>query len=197
MKLNNLSFVERLARFEKMTGWMTDDLERSMFDARANFLVAAGLVTYTETLGSYIRPYKVSKKGETIKTNTGERFYEFYKRLGKEYVILDKRFWGKNKGRIYDDLRNGLVHEYTLKRKAFTVYGIDRRMSDMELQAIAPCGIIFDSKVDKWHFINPRFFVDFKNAKNAYIDELKLGTNKQLVDNFNLRASEVNMSNFI
>lgn len=176
---------------------MAEDLERCMFDSKANFLVACGLVTYTETIGSYLRPYKTTDKGKIIKTTNGERFYEFYKRLGSEYISLQKRFWGKNKNKIYDDLRNGLVHEYSLKRKAFTVYGVDRRLSDTELLTIAPCGVIFDSTQDKWHFINPRYFIDFKIAREAYLNELKAKNNNELIDNFNLRAQEVNMANFI
>lgn len=176
---------------------MIEDLERSMFCARANFLVAGGLVTYTETIGSYIQPYKNSKNGKKIKTTTGERFYFFFKRLGNEYVNLQKRFWGKNYSKIYDDLRNGLLHEYVLKRKSFTVYGSDSILSDKQMLNLAPCGIILDVIDDKWHFINPRYFVDFKNARNKYIDELKKGTNDILKTNFDERSKEVNMVNFV
>lgn len=171
--MKNLSLDERIDRFEKMTRWMLEDLERAMFCARANFLVAAGIVTYIETIGSFIFPRKTSIKGKVIKTDTGERFYAFYERLGNEYISLKKKFWGKNKKKIYDDLRNGLLHEYAVKRKAFTIYGTDLILTEQQMLNCAKCGIIFDSKDNKWHFYNPRLYIDFKKAIKAYLIELR------------------------
>lgn len=194
-----------LNKFKKLTDWMITDLSKSMFRAKANFLVALGLVTYTETLGSFLKPYKtdkngrlkLDKKGRKIKTTTGDRFYEFFKRLGPEYVDLRRRFWGKNYRKIYDDLRNGLVHEYFIKRKDFTIYGTQQRfLSDTKLLRSATCGLTYDTIRKKWHFINPRYFVDFKNAIKTYIETLENRQDRHLLRNFRLRAREVNLKHF-
>jgi hypothetical protein len=194
----NLSLNERIDRFEKMTRWMLEDLERAMFLARANFLVAVGIVAYIETLGSFIFPKKISaKKGKIVDTDTGERFYAFYERLGLDYVLLKKKFWGRNKKKIYDDLRNGLLHEYLIKRKAFTVYGADSVMSEQAMLSCAKCGIAFDSKSNEWHLYNPRLYIDFKKAIEVYLVELRTQSNPSLMKNFDIRSREINMKFFI
>lgn len=194
-----------LNKFKKLTDWMITDLSKSMFRAKANFLVALGLVTYTETLGSFLKPYKtdkngrlkLDKKGRKIKTTTGDRFYECFKRLGPEYVDLRRRFWGKNYKRIYDDLRNGLVHEYCIKRKEFTIYGTHRRfLSDNKLSRSATCGLTYDRIRKKWHFTNPRYLVDFKNAVKSYVETLEHRRDRNLLRNFRLRTREVNLKHF-
>jgi len=79
---------EQVGKFKKFTSWMCADISKAMFCAKANFLVAQGLVNYTETLGSFLCPYKTTKKGKVATTNTGERFLSFFARLGPEYQIL-------------------------------------------------------------------------------------------------------------
>ena len=93
-----------LKKFEIMKEWMIQDIERAMFKAEANFLVAQGLLNYTEIIGSF------------IKSNTkrsGEKFDSFFKRMGPEYERLLKRFNKRRKEKphiVYDDLRCGLTH---------------------------------------------------------------------------------------
>lgn len=81
--------------------------------------------------------------------------------------------------------------------KFFTVVGIDQRVSDALLLQVATCGVIFDTSTNKYVFINPRYFVNFKLARADYLKELKDGHNQILIHNFSLRAQEVNMTNFM
>ena len=43
-----------LDKLREITKWMCNDISNSIFNAKANFLVALGLVNYTEILGSFI-----------------------------------------------------------------------------------------------------------------------------------------------
>jgi hypothetical protein len=111
-----------MTRSLRLTAGIT---ERAMFQGKANFLVAQALLNYTETVGSFILPNGKS----------GERFDVFFSRIGDKYRDLLRRFNKSilkkrhNKRTlvkrhiIYDDLRCGLTHEYTVKRKKFTIYG--------------------------------------------------------------------------
>jgi len=200
---------EQLEKFKKFTSWMCGDISRTMFCAKANFLVAQGLVNYTETLGSFLRPYKTSKKGKIVRTTTGERFLAFFVRLGAEYQKLLRKYWGKNSKKVYDDLRNGLTHEYLIKRKYFTVYGVDKFMSDGDLDHLTikidgrpthcPCGIIHQRTKNRkgyWHFVNGKYFVDFKRAVENYIKEIESEKFPNLNRHFLIRANEVNLKHF-
>jgi hypothetical protein len=118
---------ELLGKFERMKEWMVEDTKRAMFDAKANFLVAQGLLNYTEIIGAFINP--------TTKS-LGERFDTFFKRMGTEYDKLLKLHNHKGKGRkhlVYDDLRCGLTHEYVIKRKSFVVFNSSVPLTDAEI----------------------------------------------------------------
>lgn len=196
---------------------MCNDISRSMFCARANFLVAQALVNYTEILGSFLYPYKETRKkiwekgknGKTIKSETGERFLLFFRRLGSEYQDLLKKYWGRNNKKVYDDLRNGLTHEYLIKRKYFTVYRVDNIMSDRELDQLkipiegkittCTCGVIHHRTKDRkgyWHFINGKYFVDFKRAIESYIQEIESEKTAYINRNFFERAKQINLKHF-
>lgn len=77
---------EQLEKFKKFTNWMCADISRTMFCANANFLVAQALVNYTETLGSFLYPYKenksgiwmLNKKGEPEESYSRDRFLLFF-----------------------------------------------------------------------------------------------------------------------
>ncbi len=63
---------EQLEKFKKFTGWMCGDISRTMFCAKANFIVAQALVNYTETLGSFMYPYKENRFGTWMTNKKGE-----------------------------------------------------------------------------------------------------------------------------
>jgi hypothetical protein len=188
-----------------------------MFCAKANFLVAQALMNYTETLGSFMHPYretrsgtwKRNKKGELMESYSRERFLSFFSYLGGEYEVLVQKYWGRNRKKVYDDLRNGLTHEYLIKRKYFTVYGTDNFRSDSELDnlkididgraTICKCGIIHQTTKNRegyWHFINGKYFVDFKRAIERFIEEIEAETSPRLNKNFFTRVRQINLKHF-
>lgn len=197
---------ELLNKFEKMKRWMVDDTERAMFTAKANFLVAQGLFNYTEIIGSFLEPY--GKK-------SGVKFDAFFSRLGPEYRENLKKFNRKRKKDphvIYDDLRCGLSHEYVIKRKEFTIYGTtgsgtptDADINNLKIlvngiKINCSSGVIYvRDKVTgqgSWHIVNPKYWLDFKNALDVYWQEINNPKNKDLRKKFFYRARKINFLKF-
>lgn len=197
--------LELLRKFEVIKSWMIDDVKRAMFDGRANFLAAQGLLIYTEFVGSLI-----TGKGEG---NSGDNFDTFFIKLGIGYEALLKRHNRKRKSRphvIYDDLRCGLVHEYLVKRKIFTIYNANKSMTDTEIRNIhlveldgtqvnIATGVVFKKDTNgkgHWLIIDPLYWLDFKIALDKYWQEICDENNIDLRKNFFKRAREINLKNF-
>jgi len=198
---------EQLEKFKKFTGWMCEDIERSMFCAKANFLVAMGLFNYVETLGAFMTGYfdkddsgkiKKDKGGKKIKTKSIDRFNKFFTYLGNEYEELLKKY------KVYDELRCGLTHEYLPKKKFFCVYGTDQCMSEQEMDNLknnddgskVNCGVIYLKKYKKWQIFNPKLFIDFKRGVNRFIEEIQTTKDKTALNNFFETAKQINLENF-
>jgi hypothetical protein len=193
-----------IAKFQQLARWMIDDTERSMFQARANFLVAQALLNYTETIGSFILP----------NGSPAERFDTYFSRLGPEYSILLRRFNGRRRIRphiIYDDLRCGLTHEYVVKRKVFRVYNYYNNgvtPSDMTIDnlvipingipTICVAGVMhsWENRKGVWHIIDPKYWADFRRALDVYINDIQIATNRDLRRNFFARARRINFIEF-
>lgn len=195
--------VELIAKFETVARWMIEDTKRAMFLAKANFLVAQGLLNYTEIIGSFIVP----------NGNAGEKFDAFFNRMGNEYTQLLRRFNGRRTTRphiIYDDLRCGLAHEYAIKRKRFIIYnhGGDQELSDTEInnlgidingvQTRCNAGVMYcaDNRKGVWHIIDPKYWLDFRIALEQYIVDVENPRNRDLRRNFFSRAREINLLEF-
>jgi len=120
------------------TGWMYVDCELALYLAQAQFLVALGLFSYIETLGSFyigyfqkdaggkIKLHKVKNKickgcskcaNGQLKTSSTNRFKAFFSYLGNEYRDLSDTH-----KEIYKELRCGLSHEFLPSKRAFTIY---------------------------------------------------------------------------
>lgn len=99
---------------------MVNDLWRGV-QAEQNYLVALGLFAYSEALGRMIL--------KTIGQNGGgtEAFREFTEKY-VGYTFTDDAEW-KN---VFDKYRNGLAHEFFIKKPGSVVYNED---------GTAPCGI--------------------------------------------------------
>lgn len=133
-------------------------------------------------------------------------------RLGSEYENLLEIYWGRNKEKrrkVYDDLRNGLTHEYLIKRKYFTVYGVNQFLSDKDLDSlqmniggktiVCKCGIIHQPTKDRkgyWLFVNGKYFVDFKRAVQRFVGEIEAERSPRLNRNFFARARQINLKHF-
>lgn len=195
---------ELLRKFETMSRWMIEDTKRAMFQAKANFLVAQGLLNYTEVIGSFILP----------NGSSGERFDAFFSRMGVAYVGLIRRFNNRrptNRHIVYDDLRCGLTHEYAIKRKKFVVYnhGGDQELSDTEInnlgidingvQTRCNAGVMYSTNNRKgvWHFIDPKYWLDFRIALEQYIQEVGNPRNRDLRRSFFRRARTINFLQFV
>jgi hypothetical protein len=181
---------------------MVGDIERAMFEARANFLVAQGLSNYTEIVGAFIKPHAPS----------GERFDAFFSRMGLPYQELLKNFNGRRKHHphvVYDDLRCGLTHEYVIKRKRFTIYNPRDRYSEEEInnrtisingvKRNINCGVMhvkLNKRAGAWLIINAKYWLDFRNAIEKYYEDLNIEKNKDLRKNFFQRARQINFLNF-
>ena len=203
MKFMKQTNQELLRKFETMARWMIEDTKRAMFSAKANFLVAQGLLNYTEVIGSFIDP----------DGNTGERFDTFFTKMGSDYSLLLKRFNNRRRRRphiVYDDLRCGLTHEYTIKRKKFIVYNHDGQseLSDDEINNLSiningintkcVAGVMTsqDHKKGVWHFVDPKYWLDFKIALEQYLKEIVNERNLELRRNFFRRARKINFIEF-
>ncbi len=127
---------------EYVFGFMRNDLERGI-DSGLNYLVALGLGTYTEILGSLItgkeRPFN-------------KNFSAFWNRMGPEYT----RFGAK---KAYSLIRSGLVHYYFVRadKKGKGIAGVARRGE-------API-ILDENKRIKWIVVKKWFEDFFKTAE--------------------------------
>jgi len=203
MKQTNFSLLKK---FDTMKVWMIEDTKRAMIDAKANFLVAQGLFAYTEIIGSFITGYG--------KENSGNNFDTFFERLGPKYNILlkkhNKRRLGQSSHIVYDDLRCGLLHEYTIKRKGFIIYNTNRILDDDEIrntkvrwfdngELLETSGVMYvkDSRnKGYWLIVDPIYWLDFKNAVDEYWRQICNEKNVELRRNFFKRARDINFKNF-
>jgi hypothetical protein len=191
---------EQLEKFKKFTNWMCVDLERTIFCARANFLIAMVLFNYIEILGSFVIGFfekdktgnkKKDKKGKLIKTKNKDRFDKFFIYMGDKYKkLLD------NNPDIYNELRCGLTHEYLPKKRKFQIFNPDGFKSEEEIDRTASCGVIFDSQNNLWKIINSKLYLDFKRAISRLIKEIEDGKNSELINNFFETADQINFENF-
>jgi hypothetical protein len=71
---------ELLEKFRKMSQWMCNDISLSMFCAKANFLVAMGLMNYTEIVGSFIvGEYQKDASSKIMKNKKGKLGIIYFK----------------------------------------------------------------------------------------------------------------------
>jgi hypothetical protein len=108
-------------------GFMLRDVSREIAAAQqnedaANFLCAIGLLAYTEALGGHV---------PGVKRGSRNRFEAFFRRLGAEYEAFLEAH------PAYDLFRNGLLHEYRVKKPA-TIVMLDR-------QGVATCGVMYET----------------------------------------------------
>lgn len=113
---------------EYVVGFMLADVSREIAAAQrgenaANFLCAIGLVVYTEALGAHVPGVKHGSKN---------RFEAFFRRLGTPYAA----FLAAHPD-TYNVLRNGLVHEYRIKKPASIVMLNDTGSRPVD------CGVVY------------------------------------------------------
>ncbi len=102
---------------------MVSDLWRGI-QAQENYLVALGLFAYSEVLGRMILG-SVGKSGSGCCA---------FRKFTEEYVEYKFEDWYK----IFDYCRNGLAHEYFIKKNGNAVYNDN---------GDAPCGIVKNNEI--------------------------------------------------
>lgn len=166
---NHTDYQRFLPRFNTLQSWMYGDLKRASVNAQANFLVAMGVFSYIEILGSFYK-YKGSL---TSRFNfvINQLFNDSY----KNEIAKIKRVTGKD---IYNIIRSGLTHEYLIKtyevkdgkKLMFTVVGSGNER-DYEIAVNSEtCGIklIRNGNLFKIYIINARLIEDFHQACGEY-----------------------------
>jgi hypothetical protein len=135
--------------------WMATTAEEDRAAGRKHFgagnvLCALGLVCYTEFLGSFV----TGRANEPMKN-----FEAFLDRMGDCY----KKAMAEDGHRLWEFFRNGMVHEYAVKRDCKVVM----------LRNGDSCGL---GKADDgtYYFVAQRYFDDFMAAaKGLHQDLLK------------------------
>lgn len=130
--------------------FMRHDLDVSL-KGGANFLVALGLVCWSETLGAIAMGTINQRHG------TKENFEKFIEYMDQEYRDLNEKL--EDAGGLYDVVRNGLVHKYFPKIEA-TLW----RRGDVSV------GILGDEPTKRLDVVLERWVKDFFAAAEKLRD---------------------------
>lgn len=200
-------------KFEKLQGFIINDLHKSSVLATANLLVALGTASYIEMLGSFYYTKLENNRKERSKTSKKPKgldlryhfvfnnlFPHQYKKILKELQSITER-----KG--YDAIRNGLMHEYLIKtysrnkKKKITLhFTVWNPVSEEEYQQYIQdndCGLRFEQlDVNKFHLhlLNPVLINHLNEGFNKYKQLIK--TNKVYKQRFMSRARLIHLENF-
>jgi hypothetical protein len=155
---------------EYVFGFIKGDIEREIWLARkfehdeghgsypgphpggGNVLAALGLVCYTEFLASF--------EPGTYSTNT-DRFSAFLGRMGDCYQMFDEKLRGDTYQKsVYNVFRNGLAHEYFVKRNC----------TISMIKGSETCGI--GERNGRYFFAVERYLEDFLEAARRLEGEL-------------------------
>ncbi len=170
-------FAEYFAKFEKMQTWMVKDLTKATTNARANFLVAMGVLNYIEILGGFC----------TKGSNKGRFKFVFKHLLPTSYAAVFDELQRLTTRGAYDCLRCGMTHEYlvktyTMKKTMSSIYfhicGVDDVAEFVQNVLARDCGLeLVPLEKDEYHLIfhNPRLIHDL----NIAFEALK----RKLIDN--------------
>jgi hypothetical protein len=175
---------------EYILGWMCEDIEREIQWARdhlqengrhaGNALCTLGLMAYTEYMGGLI----ILGDGKE-ETEAKIKFNTFFRKLGEDYAeLIDIK-----KLNIYDTFRNGLAHEYFVKRTC-TIYMLNSPESpikvkgnlqngnEAEIPRPVSCGI-GQAENGGYYFVVEQYYKDFRKVlEDVYRDWFLTTTTK-------------------
>ena len=142
---------------EYIFGVMYNDIRRTIDKAKANFLVALGLFSYTEIMGGFVtghlRDFRWSKRN----------FEAFLPYLGTYYNNLNQQI------DLYTRVRCGLVHEYFIKGRFMIAIKCMHACIDQENRR----GVYYDRKLDHIIVAVENYFQDFKAGVQRFYEILK------------------------
>jgi len=165
-------FAEYFAKFEKLQGWIVNDLTRATIKAQANFLVAMGIFNYMEILGGFCTQ---NNSDCTARFN-----FVFNNLLPTPYQTISDELNRITIKGAYDCLRCGMTHEYLLKTYIskkqsssidFTIYGVDDEAGFCRNVLTEDCGLkLIEFEKDKYYLrvYNPRLIHDLTIAFEAF-----------------------------
>lgn len=145
-------------------GFMAGDIEREIwlatqadadkasgrkYPGAGNVLAALGLTCYSEFLGSFITGTRNAPK---------DNWEAFVKKMGSCY----QKLIATHGGRLWDAFRNGLAHEYAVKKDCTIVM----------LKNGGDCGIGIDDK-GRYYFVVETYYQDFIAAARTLHKELQ------------------------
>ncbi len=205
---------ENIEKIKTLINW-TNDLDATLYQVQAQYVVAMCIFNYIETLGMFLVGYYkkdektdeilIDKKtGKKIKTSGRKRFEKFFKELGPEYAKLIEDV----KIDIYEEFRCGFTHELIPKKYKFSVVHVGREndwynKTEIEKERIKKqkmldlnCSIIFDIFNTVCLIFVDILLYDFNRAKNKFINDIENG-DKNLMKNFNEVSEAINLKNFI
>jgi hypothetical protein len=149
-------FVRQVDNFfnEYIFGFIYRDVEAAI-KAKANYLVALGLVAYTEFMGGLV--------GGTLgqSGHSRERFYEFFDLLGPAYKSVRKK---REVTKVYTNIRCGLAHAYFIDQDSVVKMSADKSHGGKCGIEVAPDGVVY--------FVVERYWRDFKAATARYHESL-------------------------
>jgi len=175
-------------------GFIYNDIERCI-KAKANYVVALALLSYTEFIGGLISG-NLGKNGLAEK-NFGralEFFPEEYRKVNSSIQLqnFDKGTQITRKTGIYDVFRCGLVHEYFIKGHVLihnnpnghTDKHIGILLKEHIIEFPAETGLApYPSKYLEFH--TNEYFRDFKSAVGKIIKLLLIDRDEKLLKGFN------------
>jgi|GEM_PF-3317963 len=166
---------------EFVYGSIFQDLD-SCIKAQANFLVALGLMSYTEYLGGLLTGNLGIKNQVEVNFN---KALEYFEHAGDGSYYLNFHVLDKNTSsnlNIYEIFRNGLVHEYFPKGKELIIVYNEPRLplpaADQGVGWINQDG----QRILRFHC--NAYFRDLKQAFDKYFQELIVKKDSVLLANF-------------
>jgi hypothetical protein len=149
-------FVRQVDAFftEYIFGYIYRDIEAAI-NAKANYLVALGLVAYTEFMGGLV----AGTLGQS--RHSKERFYKFFDLLGPAYKSVRQK---REVTKVYTNIRCGLAHAYFIDQDSVV------KMSADEFWGKS-CGIEVGVNGEVY-FVVERYWQDFQVAARSYHQDL-------------------------
>lgn len=166
-----LSEEERKRYMDIVKDFMIEDCRKAVCIG-LNYLVALGMSSYTEILGSLCDPSLPSKRAA---------YYLFLEKyFDDKYIERDREL--EEYGGLYGVVRSGFVHQFLITKNS-TVFTNSETQLD--------CAIIYNpGKSPEIIFVAEEYFKHFKCALETYYDDLINKKDQKLIENFDERVKK-------